>query len=102
MSANKLEKIDLGDGSNPRPTYISAKLEEEYQKKLITLLKEFKDCFAWEYYEMPGLDRSIVEHRLPIKPRYRPFQQHTMQCNPKIYPDIKAEITKLLEASFIR
>jgi hypothetical protein len=72
-SANELEKIDLGDGSKPRPTYISASLEEEYQKELITFLKEFKDCFAWEYYEMPGLDRSIVEHRLPIKLGYRPF-----------------------------
>jgi hypothetical protein len=39
-SANELEKIDLGDGSKPRPTYISAKLEEEYKKELITLLKE--------------------------------------------------------------
>jgi hypothetical protein len=60
--ADKLEKIDLGDGSKPRPTYISAKLEEEYKKELITLMKEFKDYFAWEYYEMPGLNRSIVEH----------------------------------------
>jgi hypothetical protein len=100
--ADKLEKIDLRDGSKPRPTYISTKLEEEYKKELITLLKEFKDCFAWEYYEMPGLDGFIVGHRLPIKPGYRPFQQHPRQCNPKIYPDIKAEITKLLEASFIR
>ena len=24
---------------------------------------------------MPGLDRSIVEHRLLIKPRYQPFKQ---------------------------
>jgi hypothetical protein len=51
---------------------------------------------------MPGLHRSIVEHRLPIKLGHRPFQQHPRQCNPKIYPDIKAEITKLLEAGFIR
>jgi hypothetical protein len=62
---DELEKIDLGDGSKPRSIYISAKLEEEYKKELIILLKEFKDCFAWEYYEIPGLDRSIVEHRLP-------------------------------------
>jgi hypothetical protein len=48
MSADELEKIDLGDGSKPRPTYICAKLEEEYKKELIALLKEFKDCFAWE------------------------------------------------------
>jgi hypothetical protein len=94
-----LEKIDLGDRSKPRQTYISAKLHAEYKKELIALFKEFKDCFAWKYYEMPGLDRSIVEHRLPIKLGYRPFYQ---QCNPKIYPDMKAEITKLLKAGFIR
>jgi hypothetical protein len=51
---------------------------------------------------MSGLDHSIVEHRLPIKPGYQPFQQHPRQCNPKIYPDIKADITKLLDAGFIR
>ena len=51
---------------------------------------------------MPGLDRSIVEHWLPIKPRYRPHQQGSRWCNPKILPDIKAEITKLIEAKFIR
>jgi hypothetical protein len=74
-SADELEKIDLGYGSKSRPTYISAKLEEEYKKELIILLKEFKDCFAWEYYEIPGLDCSIDEHRLPIKRGYLPFQQ---------------------------
>ena len=51
---------------------------------------------------MPSLDRSIVEHRLPIKPGYRPYQQGARRCNPKILPDIKAEITRLIEASFIR
>ena len=51
---------------------------------------------------MPGLDRSIVEHRLPIKPGYRPYQQGARRCNPNVLPDIKAEITWLLEAKFIR
>jgi len=56
------------------------------------LLNEFKDCFAWEYYEMPGLDRSIIEHRLPIKPGYRPYQQGAIRFKPKILLDIKAEM----------
>ena len=51
---------------------------------------------------MPGLDRSIVEHRLPIKPGYRPHQQGSRWCNPKILLDIKAKITKLIEVKFIR
>jgi hypothetical protein len=29
---------------------------------MIVLLKEYADCFAWDYIEMLGLDRSIVEH----------------------------------------
>ena len=101
-SADALEEVDIGDGDRPRLTFISAKLDPKYKRELIKLLKEYKDYFAWEYYEMPGLDRSIVEHRLPIKPRYRPYQQGARRCNPKVLPDIKAKITRLIEAKFIR
>jgi len=101
-SADLLEEIDIGDGDRPRPTFISANLDPKYKQELKSLLKEYKDCFAWEYYEMPGLDRAIVEHRLPIKPGYRPYQQRARRCNPMILPDIKAGITWLIEANFIR
>ena len=60
MSADELVEIDIGPGDRPRPTYVSAKLDLKYKKELVDLLKEFKDYFAWEYYEMSGLDRSIV------------------------------------------
>jgi len=74
MSADELEAIDIGDGDKPRLTYVSAKLDPEYKQKLVSLLKEYKDCFALEYYEMLGLDRKLVEHQLPIKPGYQPFK----------------------------
>jgi len=66
-SPNVLEEVDIGDDDRLRPTFISTKLDPEYKQELVNLLKEYKDCFAWEYYEMLGLNRSIVEHRLPIK-----------------------------------
>jgi hypothetical protein len=52
---------------------------------------------------MPGLDRSIVEHQLPIKPGYRPYK-HPPQ---KVYKDevlanMKKEVERLIEANFIR
>jgi hypothetical protein len=75
MSADKLDEIDIGDGDKPRPTFISANLEFSFRDRLIKLLKEYKDRFAWHYSEMPGLDRSIVEHRLPIKPGFKPYKQ---------------------------
>jgi hypothetical protein len=73
-SADELEEIDIGPGDKPRPTFISKKLHPSLRELMITLLKEYADCFAWDYTEMPGLDRSIVEHRLPLKSGFRPFQ----------------------------
>ena len=88
-SANELEEVDIGSRDRPRPTYVSAKLGPEYKRELINLLKEFQDYFAWEYYEMSGLDQSIVEHWLPIKPRFQPFKQASRRFNPNVLDDIK-------------
>jgi hypothetical protein len=70
-----LEEVDIGPGDKPRPTFISKKLDPVLCEEMITLLKEYRDCFAWDYTEMPGLDRSIVEHRLPLKKGFQLFQQ---------------------------
>jgi len=83
--------------------YISANLDQEYRSKLIDLLKEIKDCFAWDYTEMPGLDRSIVEHRLPNKSGYRPYKQPPQKIfKEEVLDDVKKEVERLLEANFIR
>ena len=51
---------------------------------------------------MSGLDQSIVEHRLLIKPGYRPFKQALRRFNPNVLDDIKKETERLLKAKFIR
>lgn len=102
MSADDLEEIHIGPGDRPRPTFISKNLSSEFRTKLIELLKEFRDCFAWEYYEMLGLGLLIVEHRLPIKPGVRPHQQPPRRCKADMLEPVKAEIKRLYDAGFIR
>ncbi|KAK1613770.1 hypothetical protein QYE76_019287 [Lolium multiflorum] len=63
---------------------------------------DLTDCFAWDYTEMPGLDRSIIEHRLPLKKGFRPFQQRARQMKAEILEEVKKEIEKMLAAGFIR
>ena len=46
---------------------------------------------------MSGLDRSIVEHRLPIKHGYWPFKQTPRRFNPNVLDDIKKETKRLLK-----
>ena len=55
-SADPLEKVDIGDGSISRPTFVNANLSNDCKADLIKLLKEYVNCFAWEYSEMPGLN----------------------------------------------
>ena len=66
QAQDPLEEIDLGDGSIKRPTYISSKIGPEFKVQIIALLKKYKDCFAWDYNEMPELSRNVVELKLPI------------------------------------
>jgi hypothetical protein len=72
-SVDELEEIDIGPGDKPVPTFISKKLDPSLREPMIALLKEYSDCFAWDYTEMPGLDRSIIEHQLPLKKGFQPF-----------------------------
>ena len=61
---------------------------------MIALLKEYQDCFAWDYTEMPSLDRNIVEHRLPLKKGFRPFQQPARQMKAEVLEEVKKEVQK--------
>jgi hypothetical protein len=65
-------------------------------------LKEYADCFAWNYQEMSSLSRDVVEHHLLIKAGFRPYKQHARRYNPLIYDHIMEEIDRLLKANFIR
>src|SRR3954469_15602668 len=102
QAQDPLEEIDLGDGIIKRPTYVSTRLTSDLKAKLIRLLKEYKDCFAWDYNEMPGLSRQGVEHRLPLNPGKKPIKQLPRRFAPEVMEKIKVEIERLLESKFIR
>jgi hypothetical protein len=101
-SPDPLEEIDIGDGKTPSPTFVNKTLETDPRVKMIGLLKEYSNCFAWNYTEMPGLSREIVEHRLTIKFGFRSFKQKARTFRPDLLPRIKDEIHRLLEANVIR
>jgi len=97
-----LEEVDLGDGTVKRPTYVSTKIPKEFKDRIVELLKGYKDCFAWDYNEMPGLSRKMVELKLPIQPSKKPKKQIPKRFAPQILPKIKEEIESLLKCGFIR
>ncbi|CAN6583621.1 unnamed protein product [Malus baccata var. baccata] len=97
-----LEIIDLGTKEDPRPIQISGLLGVDDRARIICPLQEFKDCFAWHYTEMPGLDSTLVEHRMPIKEGYKPIKQAPRRMSKEIEEKVKEEIERLVKAGFIR
>jgi hypothetical protein len=83
-TVDELDEVDIGDGVVRQPTYVNRNLTCEQKERVCMLLKGFVGCFAWEYMEMPGLDRSLVEHRLPIKQGFHPYKQLVRNYSPKI------------------
>jgi hypothetical protein len=52
--------VDIGDGVTPSLTFVKRNFDVDYKANLIELLKEYADCFAWNYQEMLGLSRDLI------------------------------------------
>jgi hypothetical protein len=91
-SADPLEEIDIGDRMTPRPTFLNKNMSLEDKDAIIKLLKDYVDCFVWNYHEMPRLSRELVEYRLPNKSDFRPYKQHSRRFNPIIHDRVKEEV----------
>ena len=63
----QVEVVNIGIEEQKREVRIGAALEESVKQRLIAMLREYADIFAWSYEDMPGLDTDIVVHRLPLK-----------------------------------
>ncbi|PKI57663.1 hypothetical protein CRG98_021991 [Punica granatum] len=87
-----LVEADLGFDSKPRSTFISGLLDEPFWSELIDLWCEFRDHFAWDYSYMPGLDRSLMEHRLLIKEGFRPYKKPSRKLSDELTLKAKEEI----------
>jgi hypothetical protein len=54
-SADPLEEIDIGDEITPQPTFVNKNMSLEHKDAVIKLVRDYVDCFTWNYREMPDL-----------------------------------------------
>ncbi|KAL6178882.1 hypothetical protein ACLB2K_050399 [Fragaria x ananassa] len=101
--AEKLETINMSnDPATQKLILISNNLSTEERKHLVELLKEFRNVFAWNYEEMPGLDPSLVCHTLNVEPGAKRVVQARRNYHKEDEVQIKQEIKKLLACGFIK
>ena len=54
----EIEIINLGTEEDKKEIKIGALLDATVKERIIALLKEYADIFAWTYKDMPGLDHD--------------------------------------------
>jgi hypothetical protein len=65
---NKSVEIALGKYMN-----INANLEQQQQQKIIQTLSKYQQDFAWEYFDMKGIDPQLCTHHIYIEKDSRPI-----------------------------
>jgi len=94
-TVDDMKELNLGTNEEPRPIYVSSSLTLEEEKQCLEVLSEYKDVFAWNYKEMPGLDPKVVVHRLSIKRGISPKKQPQRRFAQSWYQKLKRRSTNL-------
>ena len=90
----------MGTGEDIKKVKIGANLELSVKQRLIQILHDYVEIFAWSYEDMPGLDTDIVVHRLPTKEDCPPIKQKVHRMRPEMSEKIKAAIMKPFDVGF--
>ena len=85
---NDIEDTIIGTDEKIKNIKICASLTPELKSKYVKLLKNYKYVFAWSYVELKPYDTSLIEHKIPLKPNVKPYQQKLRRMNPVLLPTI--------------
>lgn len=96
---DEIEQVEVEEG---KFLNVGKAVQGKARDELITLLKESRSVFAWTAEDMPGIPRSVAEHRLPTKPGVKPVRQKQRAMGPERKAAVQKEVEKLLKAGFIR
>ena len=72
------------------------------KEQLVDLLRRNVDVFAWDAYEVPGVDPSFICHHLNVNPSITPRRQPPRRPSKEHVEAIKNEVTKLKQAGAIK
>ena len=98
----KLEEVFLNDLNLEWTTKIGTLASPTVRQALTTFLKSNHDVFAWSHEDMPGIDPSVMVHRLNVSPSFSPIRQKKRVFAPERDRAIAKEVRKQQEESFIR
>ena len=87
-----LEDVPLDEGDPEKSTKIGTSMEKETKQDLIQFLRKSTDVFVWSHEDMPGIDPSVITHRLNMYPSSKPINKKKRVFAPEQDKAIKEEV----------
>ncbi|XP_026440518.1 uncharacterized protein K02A2.6-like [Papaver somniferum] len=81
---------------------IGTLLRIKEEEKLVQVLNEYSDVFAWKMKDFPGIDPGVCWHNLKINPKYKPMRQRMRKVAPEYHEAIQNELNKMESSGVIR
>ena len=69
----ELEEVNLDSSRPEQTTRIGTLASWSVRQVLTTFLRDNQDVFAWSHEDMPGIDPSIIVHKLIVSPSFPPI-----------------------------
>ena len=73
--AEHTKKVPLCEDVPDRMVIIGKELEEHEEARLIQILRNNQDVFAWSSSDLRGVSREVIEHTLTVNPKAKPIKQ---------------------------
>ncbi|XP_057452759.1 uncharacterized protein LOC130744604 [Lotus japonicus] len=97
-SEEETKAIEIGK----RSLKVGVNLTASQEDRLVKLLSQNMDLFAWSAKDLPGIDPKFICHKLALNPGAKPIVQFKRKMGEEKTEAVKVETNKLLEAGFIR
>ncbi|VFQ71169.1 unnamed protein product [Cuscuta campestris] len=94
-------EIELHPGDSSRMVRIGANLPEDLKAEITRVLQEYAGIFAWSVADMPGIDRSVICHRLAVREGSRPVRQKKRYLASDRRDFVKKEVKDLLSVDLL-
>ena len=94
-------KYDFLDHHSANPVIISSQLDQDQEKRLLTVLRARKEAIGWNFLDLKAIDPSLCTYHIFLEEDSRPSREAQRRLNPKVWDAVKDEILKWLNAGII-
>ena len=101
MKCEDLDKVVIRDDPE-RFFQVGAQLPLQEKEQLVEVLRRNVDMFAWDAYEVLGLDPKFICHHLNVNSSVPPKRQPPQRPSNEHVEAIKSEVTKLKQTEVIK